>query len=75
MPAVMYKGYMKHILYVWVDIHRRDLVRIDRGKNYVNFVHLNLCIALASGLLVFMAGIQGGAGSTVSCVVGQTDIV
>lgn len=71
----MNKGYMKHKLYVWVDIHRRDLVQIDRGKNYVNFVHLNLCIALASGLLIFMAGIQGGAGSTVSCVVGQTDIV
>ena len=40
----------------------------DRNKNYVNFVHLNLCIALASGLLIFMAGIQGGTGSAVSFV-------
>ena len=49
-----------------VDISRRDLVDKDRNQNYVNFVHLNLCIALAIGLLIFMAGIQGGAGSTVS---------
>ena len=40
----------------------------DRNQNYVNFVHLNLCIALAIGLLIFMAGIQGGAGSTVSFI-------
>ena len=51
-----------------VDIHRRDLVDKDSNKNYINFVHLNLCIALAIGLLIFMAGIQGGSGSTVSFV-------
>ena len=51
-----------------VDISRRDLVDKDRNQNYVNFVHLNLCIALAIGLLIFMAGIQGGAGSTVSFI-------
>ena len=51
-----------------VDIHRRDLVDKDSSKNYINFVHLNLCIALAIGLLIFMAGIQGGSGSTVSFV-------
>ena len=51
-----------------VDIHRRDLVDKDSSKNYINFVHLNLCIALAIGLLIFMAGIQGGSGSMVSFV-------
>ena len=51
-----------------VDIHRRDLVDKDSNKSYINYVHLNLCIALAIRLLIFMAGIQGGSGSTVSFV-------
>ena len=42
----------------FVDIHRRDLVDKDSNKNYINYVHLNLCIALAIRLLIFMAGIR-----------------
>ena len=35
-------------------------------KKLNNFVHLNLCIALACGLLVFLTGIEGAKSVDVS---------
>ena len=36
------------------------LFRKELFKKLNTFVHLNLCIALSCGLLIFMAGIEGG---------------
>ena len=41
-------------------------VRRELFKKLNNFVHLNLCIALACGLLIFLAGIEGAKGVPVS---------
>lgn len=44
------------------------LVNYDRAKDKINhiFIHLNLCIALALGLIVFVAGIETATNNRVS---------
>ena len=44
--------------------YRKELV-----QKLHNFVHLNLCIALALGLLVFLTGVQTATANVVSCKV------
>ena len=40
----------------------------EGGKNFISFVHVNLCLSLAVGLLVFMAGIENGTSSKVNSI-------
>ena len=42
------------------------MLRRELLKKLNNFVHLNLCIALACGLLVFLVGIEGAKSVDVS---------
>ena len=44
-----------------------DLIRARSEMNHL-FVHLNLCIALALGLVVFVTGIENAANNEASIV-------
>ena len=50
-----------------IGLHRRQLKREKKHKAMLsNFVLINFCTALAWGLLVFMAGVEGAKSVDVS---------
>ena len=53
-------------MYAHSNLHSSNCCRNELIQKLHNFVHLNLCIALSLGLLLFLTGIQTATANIVS---------